>query len=70
MLAAFNERSRAINALLSNVSAFSAQVEYLINDNPNLNHVLEQLRTVSDILDARKDDLAEALKTVGNPAAV
>ena len=58
LLAAFNERSRAISALLSNVSTFSAQVENLINDNPNLNHVLEQLRTVSDLLEKRKDDLA------------
>ena len=58
LLAAFNQRSRAISALLSNVATFSAQVQNLINDNPNLNHVLEQLRTVSDLLDARKDDLA------------
>jgi len=65
LLAAFNERSRAISALLSNVATFSAQVENLINDNPNLNHVLEQLRTVSDLLDARKDDLALTLKMFG-----
>src|SRR6201993_2894855 len=65
LLAAFNQRSRAISALLSNVSAFSVQVENLINDNPNLNHVLEQLRTVSDLLDARKDDLAQIGKTIG-----
>ena len=65
LLAAFNERSRAISALLSNVATFSAQVQNLINDNPNLNHVLEQLRTVSDLLDARKDDLAATLKNVG-----
>jgi phospholipid/cholesterol/gamma-HCH transport system substrate-binding protein len=69
LLAAFNERSRAISALLSNVSAFSAQVEYLINDNPNLNHVLEQLRTVSDLLAARKDDLAAAVSTLGKTVA-
>ena len=69
LLAAFNERSRAISALLSNVSTFSAQVENLINDNPNLNHVLEQLRTVSDLLDKRKDDLALVTKTLGKTAA-
>src|SRR5882757_6890384 len=69
LLAAFNERSRAISALLNNVSAFSAQVENLINDNPNLNHVLEQLRTVSDLLEKRKDDLAQTLKTFGKTAA-
>jgi phospholipid/cholesterol/gamma-HCH transport system substrate-binding protein len=65
LLAAFNERSRAISALLDNVSAFSAQVQNLINDNPNLNHVLEQLRTVSDLLVARKDDLASAVTMLG-----
>ena len=54
LLAAFNERSRAVSALLSNVSAFSAQVENLINDNPNLNHVLEQLHTVSDLLESAR----------------
>src|SRR5271156_1430257 len=69
LLAAFNERSRAISALLSNVSAFSAQVQNLINDNPNLNHVLEQLRTVSDLLDKRKDDLALVGKTLAKTAA-
>src|SRR6202161_3828779 len=69
LLAAFNERSRAISALLSNVATFSAQVQNLINDNPNLNHVLEQLRTVSDLLDARKNDLAGILKTIGKTAS-
>jgi phospholipid/cholesterol/gamma-HCH transport system substrate-binding protein len=65
LLAAFNERGQAINALLGNVAAFSEQVKGLINDNPNLNHVLEQLRQVSDILVERKDDLAEGLTEVG-----
>src|SRR6185437_2087319 len=65
LLAAFNQRSAAISALLSNVTEFSAQVQNLINDNPNLNHVLEQLRTVSDLLDKRKDDLASILTIIG-----
>jgi len=65
LLAAFNERSRAISALLGNISAFSAQVQNLINDNPNLNHVLEQLHSVSDLLVARKDDLAQAVTMLG-----
>ena len=43
LLAAFNERGRAIDALLANVSAFSNQVRGLINDNPNLHQVLEQV---------------------------
>src|SRR5271168_2941625 len=65
LLAAFNERGQAIDALLGNVAAFSEQVKGLINDNPNLNHVLEQLHTVSDILVQRKDDIAAGLEEVG-----
>ncbi|OJZ70340.1 mammalian cell entry protein [Mycobacterium paraffinicum] len=65
LLVAFNERGQAINALLANVAAFSEQVKGFINDNPNLNHVLEQLRTVSDILKERKDDVAAGLTEVG-----
>ncbi|MCV6968497.1 virulence factor Mce family protein [Mycobacterium bohemicum] len=69
LLAAFNERGRAIDALLQNVSAFSEQVQGLINDNPNLNPVLEQLRAISDVLVARKDDLAQTLTYVSQFAA-
>ncbi|ORA76737.1 MCE family protein [Mycobacterium malmoense] len=65
LLAAFNERGHAIDALLGNVAAFSEQVKGLINDNPNLNHVLEQLHSLSDILVQRKDDLATGLTEVG-----
>ncbi len=59
----------AIDALLRNVSAFSAQVQGFINDNPNLNPVLEQLRAISDVLVARKDDLAQTLTYVSQFAA-
>ena len=38
----------------------------LINDNPNLNHVLEQLEAVSDLLVKHKYDLADTLTTVAN----
>jgi phospholipid/cholesterol/gamma-HCH transport system substrate-binding protein len=69
LLAAFNERGRAIDTLLGNISAFSTQVQGLINDNPNLNPVLEQLHTISDVLVARKDDLAQTLTYVGQFAA-
>jgi phospholipid/cholesterol/gamma-HCH transport system substrate-binding protein len=65
LLAAFNERGRAIDALLANVAAFSQQVKGFINDNPNLNHVLEQLNKVSDILVQRKEDLAKGFTEVG-----
>jgi phospholipid/cholesterol/gamma-HCH transport system substrate-binding protein len=69
LLVAFNERGRAIDALLQNISAFSAQVQGFINDNPNLNPVLEQLRAISDVLVARKDDLAQTLTYVSQFAA-
>ena len=55
--AAINERSYAVSMLLERVSSFSEQVKGFINDNPNLNHVLEQLRTISDLLVERKFDL-------------
>ncbi|MGH3525129.1 MAG: virulence factor Mce family protein, partial [Mycobacterium sp.] len=65
LLAAFNERGRAIDALLGNVAAVSTQLQGLINDNPNLNRVLEQLRTISDLLMERRDDVADALVQEG-----
>jgi phospholipid/cholesterol/gamma-HCH transport system substrate-binding protein len=64
LLAAINERGQAITYLLQRVSAFSEQVKGFIDENPNLNHVLEQLRGISDILVARKLDLADSLKTL------
>ncbi|MCV7436217.1 virulence factor Mce family protein [Mycobacterium seoulense] len=69
LLAAFNERGHAIGTLLQNISAFSAEVQGFINDNPNLNPVLEQLRAISDVLVARKDDLAQTLTYVSQFAA-
>jgi phospholipid/cholesterol/gamma-HCH transport system substrate-binding protein len=69
LLAAFNQRGRAIDALLVNVSAFSTQVERLIKDNPNLHHLLEQLSTVTDVLVAHKNDLADVLNTLRNYTA-
>src|SRR5271169_42984 len=65
LLAAVNERGRAISLLLQRISSFSTQVQGLINDNPNLNHVLEQLRIISDILAKHKNDLASVLITIG-----
>ncbi|MDT5094266.1 MAG: phospholipid/cholesterol/gamma-HCH transport system substrate-binding protein [Mycobacterium sp.] len=64
LLAAVNERGQAITYLLERVSAFSEQVKGFIDENPNLNHVLEQLRTISDILRDRKLDLADSLTTL------
>jgi phospholipid/cholesterol/gamma-HCH transport system substrate-binding protein len=64
LLAAINERNYAVSMLLERVGAFSEQVTGFIDENPNLNHVLEQLRTVSDILRDRKFDLMDTLSTV------
>ncbi len=64
LLAAVNERGQPIDLLLERVSAFSQQVKGFIDDNPNLNHVLEQLRTISDILVKRKYDLVDVLTTL------
>jgi phospholipid/cholesterol/gamma-HCH transport system substrate-binding protein len=66
LLGAINERNYAVSMLLERVGEFSAQVEGFIDDNPNLNHVLEQLRTVSDVLKDRRFDLMDTLSTVAN----
>jgi phospholipid/cholesterol/gamma-HCH transport system substrate-binding protein len=68
LLAAVNERKQAISLLLQRISAFSTQVQGLINDNPSLNHVLEQLRTISDILAKHKNDLVSVLTKLGKSA--
>src|SRR6476660_3130485 len=54
LLAAITERSYAVSMLLERVSSFSEQVKGFIDDNPNLNRVLKQLRTISDVLRDRK----------------
>ena len=64
LLAAVNQRGQAITSLLERVDAFEQQVRGLVTDNPNLGHVLEQLRTVSDVLVQRKGELAEVLVLV------
>jgi phospholipid/cholesterol/gamma-HCH transport system substrate-binding protein len=69
LLAAFTQRRRAMEVLLSNVSAVSTQVSGLIKDNPNVNYVLEQLRTVSDELVKRKNELADVLTLLSRYAA-
>src|SRR6476646_371699 len=64
LLAAVNERSYAVSMLLERVSQFSEQVKGFIDDNPNLNKVLTQLNTISDVLVARKYDLIDVLTTL------
>src|SRR6201993_2164249 len=59
LLSAINARGQAITLLLQRIDAFSEQVTGFINENPNINHVLEQLRIISDVLDQRKLDLAD-----------
>ena len=69
LLGAINERNYAVSMLLERVGQFSAQVEGFIDDNPNLNRVLEQLRTISDVLKERRFDLMDTLSTVASFAA-
>ena len=64
LLAAINDRGSTVDYLLENVSQVSRQFEGLIADNPNLNRVLEQLQTVSGILERHKFDLADSLSTL------
>jgi phospholipid/cholesterol/gamma-HCH transport system substrate-binding protein len=64
LLAAVNERTYAVSMLLERVASLSTEITGFINDNPNLNHVLEQLRTVSDVLVQRKYDLVDVLSTL------
>jgi phospholipid/cholesterol/gamma-HCH transport system substrate-binding protein len=66
LLGAINERQYAVSVLLERVGAFSEQVRGFIDDNPNLNRVLEQLRVVSDILSERRYDLMDTLTTVAS----
>ena len=61
LLAAVNERSYAVSMLLERIGDFSAQVKGFIDDNPNLNRVLTQLNTISDLLVKRKYDLVDVL---------
>jgi phospholipid/cholesterol/gamma-HCH transport system substrate-binding protein len=51
------------------VSAFSTQVQGFVNSNPNLHHLLEQLRGVTDVLAEHKNDLVSVLKTLRNYTA-
>jgi phospholipid/cholesterol/gamma-HCH transport system substrate-binding protein len=69
LLAAFNQRSSAIDTLLGRVAAFSNQLQGLINDNPDLHRVLEQLRTLTDVLAARKEDVGRTLVTLSKYTA-
>lgn len=64
LLAAINERSYAVGQLLERVSAFSGEVRGFIDDNPNLNRVLTQLNTITDVLVARKYDLVDTLTSL------
>jgi len=69
LLGAVNDRGRAIDYLLANVFQVSEQFQGLVKDNPNLNHVLEQLRIVSDLLVKHKYDLQDVLVSVAKFAA-
>jgi phospholipid/cholesterol/gamma-HCH transport system substrate-binding protein len=65
LLSAINARGQAIETLLGNVRSVAAAVQGLITDNPNLNTVLKQVNTVSDVLVKRKDDLVTTVTDLG-----
>ena len=65
LLHALNQRGEAIGLLLERVSKVSHQLQATIDENPNINHVLQQLKTIGDILVARKADLADTLVSAG-----
>ncbi|BDX33769.1 Mce family protein Mce1C [Mycobacterium antarcticum] len=65
LLSAINARGQAVQALLGNVRSVAGQVQGLITDNPNLNAVLKQVNTVSDVLVKRKDDLVDTVAELG-----
>jgi phospholipid/cholesterol/gamma-HCH transport system substrate-binding protein len=69
LLAAVNQRRRDVDALLGNVAAFSTQLHGLIDDNPKLNRLLEQLHTVTDVLVQHKNDLVAVLTNLRNYTA-
>ena len=64
LLSAVNERNYAVGQLLERVGKFSTQVRGVIDDNPNLNRVLEQLKVISDVLAERRLDLADTLTSL------
>lgn len=68
LLSAINERTQAVNALLERVAGFSQEVSGLTKDNPNINRVLEQLHTISDILVKRKYDLVDVFSNISKIA--
>lgn len=61
LLAAVNARGQAIDYLLQNISAVSRQFAGFIDDNPNLNNVLTQLNTISDVLVKHRQDFADSI---------
>ncbi|UXA18855.1 MCE family protein [Mycobacterium sp. SMC-4] len=64
LLAKFNARRADIDNLLGNIAAVSAQVVGVIDDNPNINAVLVQLRTLSETLVQNRAKLTQTLATV------
>ncbi|MEZ0053435.1 phospholipid/cholesterol/gamma-HCH transport system substrate-binding protein [Mycobacterium sp. MAA66] len=65
LLHALNQRGEAISLLLERVSKVSHQLQATIDENPNINHVLQQLKTIADILETRKADFADTLVSAG-----
>lgn len=62
LFTALNQRRAAISTLLNNLASVTSNIAGLIDDNQQqLQPVLQQLNSVTDLLNQRKDDLAKAI---------
>ncbi|MBC2637718.1 MULTISPECIES: MCE family protein [unclassified Rhodococcus (in: high G+C Gram-positive bacteria)] len=69
LFASLEQRRRAIDTLLGNVTAVTAQVNGLVDDNEaQLRPVLDQLNTTTGLLNQQKDNLAASLKPLSQYA--
>jgi phospholipid/cholesterol/gamma-HCH transport system substrate-binding protein len=66
LFAAVDARRRALDTLLANVTAVTAQVQGLIADNADLAPTLEKLNQVTDLLNQRREDI----KAIFHPLAL
>ncbi|MGW5145209.1 MCE family protein [Rhodococcus koreensis] len=69
LFASLEQRRRAIDTLLGNVTAVTAQVNGLVDDNEaQLRPVLDQLNTTTGLLNQQKDNLEASLKPLSQYA--
>ena len=61
LLAAMNARGAAITDLLRRLSKVSQEVQGFVNDNPNIHHVLDQVRVIVGLLNEKRDNLVTTM---------